>query len=188
MRTMKSLVWIQPAGTVALIWALSFNIVKIICGCVSVPPSNVTVNIISATVDSGGFCWVKLDVTNSSSRDFPLLSYQGVYPELDVRVYVEGLNTEKIMTISGLNCIRELSCAAVVPIKPFTTVQLPISFDLQNFDKREHLMICVASPVNRAQRVQAPVVNISSSSVGKGCTPYPRLKDEDIQRYKAVLW
>ena len=156
-------------------------------GCVAVPSGSMIVNIISPTVDNGGFCSAKIVVTNSGSREFPLLSVQGVYPELDVRVYNKQDKTEKILTRSGTNCFgREQGNSRVINIRPFTTVQLHIAFDLQDYDEREKLMICVASPSDRLHRIQADIVHVfpGPEVVGKGSNPYPRLSCEEILKAK----
>ena len=156
-------------------------------GCVAVPSGSVTVKIISPTVDNGGFCSAKIVVANSGAREFPLLSVQGVYPELDVRVYNKQDKTEKTLTRSGANCFgREQGNSRVINIRPFATVQLNMAFDLQDYDAREKLMICVASPSDRSHRIQADIVHVLSGPevVGKGSDPYPRLSGEDILNAK----
>lgn len=177
----------RPIGRFAtLLLSLSFSVGTCTGGCVAVPSGPVTVKIVSATVDSGGSCFASIVVTNSGSRDFPLLSVQGVYPELDVRVYTRQDKTEKTLTVSGLNGFgREQGDSRVIRIEPHTTAQLRVAFDLQDHDEREELMISVASPDNRSQRIQADIARISGpKAVGKGHHPYPRLNDEDIVKLK----
>ncbi len=146
------------------------------------------VKIISPTVDNGGFCSAEIVITNSGSRDFSLLSVQGVYPELDVRVYNKQDKTEKTLTIPGSNSFgwEQDNNSRVINIRPFTTVQLHVAFDIQDYDARENQMLCVASPSDRSHRIQADIVHIHSPELaGKGSEPYPRLSDEDIQKLKA---
>lgn len=167
---------------VALLWMLTLSI----WGCTSVQSGLIKVNIISATVDGSGFCCATIVVTNSCTCDFPLLVWQGVYPELDVRVYDDEDKAEKQMMRFGLNCVWDSDNLDVVRIRPHASVQLRVAFTIQNYTEGESLIISVALPDDRSRQIQKAIVNISGSSVGKGLIPYPRLDNEDIQGFKVL--